>query len=223
MTTTPQSERELLARARTLGGRTLAEIARTLEAIPGGDPRRHKGAAGALVERALGAPRTTTARSAPDFEALGVEVKTLPIDARGMPAETTFVAATPRTPEPDWERSSVRRKLARVLWVPIAIDAPFTERRVGSAFLWSPDDESERVLREDWTELMERFALEPEGISARHGRALQLRPKARDASVRVRAASLDGAPLLAAPRAFYLRRTFTAQILDRAGLLRATR
>ena len=81
----------------------------------------------------------------------------------------------------------------------------------------------ERVLREDWTELMERFALEPEGISARHGRALQLRPKARDASVRVRAATLDGAPLLAAPRAFYLRRTFTAQILDRAGLLRATR
>lgn len=215
------SEDELLARARSLGGRTLSELARAL-GTPSGDPRRHKGATGALIERALGAPGTT-AKSAPDFEALGVELKTLPIGARGEPVESTFVAIAPRRPEPDWERSTVRAKLARVLWVPIAVDAPFPERRVGSAFLWSPDEATERVLRDDWTELTERLALEPEGISARHGQALQLRPKARNASVRVRATTLDGAPVLAAPRAFYLRRTFTAHVLVRAGMLTSAR
>lgn len=211
-------ERELLARARSLGGRTLSEIARSLApgALPS-DPARHKGAVGALVERALGAPRST--RSEPDFAALGIELKTLPIDARGRPAESTFVTMAPRAPDPDWARSCVQRKLARVLWIPIATDAPFASRRVGSAFLWSPDEEAARVLRADWEELTERLATEPERISARHGVALQLRPKARNASVRVRAAALDGSPLLAAPRAFYLRRTFTTAILERASLL----
>lgn len=214
-----ESERELLARARSLGGRTLSEIARSLAGeLPPGDPARHKGAVGALVERALGAPRATG--SEPDFAALGIELKTLPIDARGLPAESTFVTSAPRTPDPDWERSCVRRKLARVLWVPIATDAPFAARRVGSAFLWSPDDETTRVLRQDWEDLSERLATEPERISARHGIALQLRPKARDASVRVRAVALDGSPMLAPPRAFYLRRTFTTQMLHRAGLMR---
>jgi DNA mismatch repair protein MutH len=214
----PTSERALLDRARALGGRTLSEIARSLEGGAWlGDPARHKGAVGALVERALGAPRST--RSEPDFAALGVELKTLPIDARGRPAESTFVTMAPRAPDPDWARSCVRRKLARVLWIPIATDAPFAARRVGSAFLWSPDARTEELLRGDWEELTERLATEPERISARHGRALQLRPKARDASVRVRAAALDGSPLLAAPRAFYLRRTFTIEIVERAGLL----
>lgn len=216
---TADGERELLARARALGGRTLSEIARSL-VDPGslGDPARHKGAVGALVERALGAPCST--RSEPDFAALGIELKTLPIDAHGRPAESTFVTTAPRAPDPDWERSCVRRKLARVLWVPIATDAPFAARRVGSAFLWSPDEHTVAVLRADWEELTERLASEPERISARHGRALQLRPKARDASVRVRAAALDGSPMLAAPRAFYLRRTFTTELVERAGLLR---
>lgn len=215
--TTIASERELLERARSLGGRTLSEIARSLEGGPPGDPTRHKGAIGALVERALGAPRST--RSEPDFAALGIELKTLPIDARGRPAESTFVTMAPRAPDPDWERSCVRRKLARVLWIPVATDAPFASRRVGSAFLWSPDDATAELLRADWEELTARLASEPERISARHGRALQLRPKARDASVRVRAFALDGSPMLAAPRAFYLRRTFTTEILERAGLL----
>lgn len=216
----PAGERALLARARALGGRTLAEIARSLgDALPAGDPARHKGATGALIERALGAPRGGSTRSEPDFAALGVELKTLPIDARGRPAESTFVTMAPRAPDPDWARSCVRRKLARVLWIPIATAAPFLERRVGSAFVWSPDAPTEALLRADWEELTERLALEPEHVSARHGRALQLRPKARDASVRVRASALDGAPVLAHPRAFYLRRTFTAQILERAGMI----
>ncbi len=210
-----RSEEELLTRARALGGRTLSEIARSLRDLPAGDPTRHKGAIGTLVEHALGVPKST--RSEPDFKALGVELKTLPVDPRGRPCESTFVTSAPRNPELDWEHSSVKRKLDRVLWIPIAADGPLASRRVGSAFLWSPDPETMQRLRYDWEELTELLTSEPDRVSARHGKALQLRPKGRDSSVRIRAMALDGSQVLALPRAFYLRRTFTEEMLRRVG------
>jgi DNA mismatch repair protein MutH len=209
-------ERELLARARDLGGRTLAEIAARLERALPSDPARHKGAAGALIERALGA--TAGTRAAPDFESIGVELKTLPIDARGAPKESTFVCCASRDAETDWARSSVRRKLARVLWVPIEASAPYPRRRVGSAFLWSPDAALESILRADWEELGDHVAASPERVSARLGRALQLRPKAPNGAARAHRVDGEGAPVLAMPRAFYLRRSFTRAILESAGL-----
>lgn len=210
-----QSEDELLERARALGGRTLSEIARSLGDLPAGDPTRHKGAIGTLVEHALGVPKST--RSEPDFAALGVELKTIPVDSRGRPRESTFVTSAPRNPELDWEHSSVKRKLSRVLWIPITTGGPLASRRVGSAFLWSPDAEMMQLLQHDWEELTELLTREPDHISARHGKALQLRPKGRDSSVRIRAMALDGSQVLALPRAFYLRRTFTEEMLRRAG------
>lgn len=209
-------ERDLLARARALGGRTLAEVARHAARPLPPDPRRHKGATGSLIERALGADAGS--RAGPDFAALGIELKTIPIDARGEPAESTFVCCASVAPiggarAETWERSSVRAKLARVLFVPVETAAPFADRRVGSAFLWSPDGPTDELLRADWEELVELLERQPESISARHGRALQLRPKARDGAVRVRSVDLDGAPLLAPPRAFYLRRRFVAHVL----------
>lgn len=210
------AEGELLARARGLGGRTLAEIAIAAARPLPPDPRRHKGATGALIERALGADAGS--RPIPDFPTLGIELKTLPIDARGEPAESTFVCCAPREREDGWEQSSVRAKLARVLFVPVETTPPFAQRRVGSAFLWSPEGEIDDILRADWDALSDLIERSPESISARHGRALQLRPKARDGAVLVRATDVDGAPLLAKPRAFYLRRTFVAHILRSQGL-----
>ena len=61
-----EAEGALLARARGLGGRTLGgdrgrDIGRPLPP----DPRRHKGATGGLIERALGADAGS--RPIPDF------------------------------------------------------------------------------------------------------------------------------------------------------------
>ena len=52
-------------------------------------PLRAKGLAGTLIERALGASAGSTAE--PDFPALGIELKTIPIDAAGRICESTFV------------------------------------------------------------------------------------------------------------------------------------
>ncbi|MEL2271683.1 MutH/Sau3AI family endonuclease, partial [Klebsiella pneumoniae] len=53
--------------------------------------------------------------------ALGVELKTIPIDSRGRPLETTFVCVAPLTGNSGvtWESSHVRHKLQRVLWIPV--------------------------------------------------------------------------------------------------------
>ena len=211
----PASEAELLDRARALAGRTIAEVAAQIShALP---TSRHKGYVGTLVERALGLhPRG----AGPDLRALGIEVKTTPIDPSGAPRETTFVCMVPREGlDRDWALSAPRAKLARVLFVPVEYAGTLATRRIGTAFLWSPDESDEAALASDWTELAGLLrAHGHEHVSARHGRLMQLRPKAARAASRWRATGEDDAPLLALPRAFYLRRPFVASILSRSGL-----
>jgi DNA mismatch repair protein MutH len=154
---------------------------------------------------------------------LGIEVKTLPVEPwegqGGRVCESTWVCfASPEAiAQETWSSSRVRKKLARVLFVPVEGGAvPVEARRVGTAFLWSPDEEEDAILRRDWEDLADLVA---HGlgfaVSARRGRALQLRPKARDASVRRTARSADGETYEDAPQGFYLRRAFTQRIVDR--------
>ncbi len=213
----PTSEQELLQRARQLAGLSLGQIAGQLGWAVPADLRRHKGWVGQLLEAALGA--TAASAAAPDFEAIGVELKTLPVDARGLPRESTYVCTVPlEAIGEQWEGSWLHRKLARVLWLPVEADreTPLPARRVGSALLWSPDTEEESLLRRDWEELMEEVLLGGlEQISARHGEVLQIRPKAADSRALRHAMGSDGERVLTNPRGFYLRATFTAAILRR--------
>jgi DNA mismatch repair protein MutH len=125
--------------------------------------------------------------------------------------ESTWVAsAVPATlADETWPTSLVRRKLAHVLFVPIA------DGRVQRAFLWSPSQDEERVLRADWEDLADLVA---NGlgfaVTARRGTALQLRPKAANASERTTARTVGGDEVVIPPQGFYLRRAFTQQIVD---------
>ncbi len=218
----PRDEDELIARARALGGRTVLELARSRGVPLPPSPTRAKGFVGQLVERALGA--SAGSRAEPDFPHLSVELKTLPVDRLGRVRESTFVCTAPlaRADESEWAGSRVRAKLTRVLWVPVEAAprvAP-AHRRIGAAFLWSPSAAEEAILEADWIELMGHIgAGQIESLDARRGRALQLRPKGADASVRTRAFDGEGAPFLAPPRGFYLRSRFTRSLLAREGLL----
>lgn len=204
----PRTERALLARALALAGRPLGDIATGSEA-------RGKGAAGALVERALGiAP---SSRPEPDLPALGIEVKTLPV-VGGRLVESTWVcsAAPAALAQETWASSRVRAKLARVLFVPVDVSAAsLVERRIGTPFLWSPSEGDEALVRGDWEDLADLVARGLASvISARRGRALQLRPKARDARQRRRARTADGDEYWARPLGFYLRRAFVQRVVD---------
>ncbi|WP_437872347.1 DNA mismatch repair endonuclease MutH [Sorangium sp. So ce363] len=212
----PRDEAELRCRAAALAGLTLADLARALGcAVPRGGVRT-KGAAGALVERALGATAGSTSR--PDFPHLGIELKTIPVEVTGAPQESTFVCSISLSDadRAEWETSRARAKLACVLWVPIiaAPGRPSEERRLGAPRLWQPTDAQERVLRADFEDLMGLIGIGAvEALTAHAGRWLQVRPKAASGRSRTLAFGRDGEMIAALPRGFYLRPSFTGAIL----------
>ncbi len=215
----PRSAAELLARAETLAGRTLGALAQEHAIALPPDLRRHKGFVGEMIERLLGA--TAGSRAEPDFAGLGIELKTLPIGASGRPCESTFVCTIPpgEIGDVEWEVSRVRRKLLRVLWIPVegAREVPLASRHVGSPLLWSPSPQDEADLRFDWEELAGLIGRgEHESITGHLGKWLQVRPKAANSSARRRAFDAEGGIIDALPRGFYLRAQFTARIVDAA-------
>jgi DNA mismatch repair protein MutH len=214
----PSSEAVLLARAEALAGRSLAWLAEVHEVRVPEDLRRDKGWIGNLVEAALGA--TAGSRAEPDFPHLGVELKTLPVDARGRPRESTYVCTAPLdgSLSHTWEACWVRHKLARVLWVPIVgtAEVAIGDRIIGAPVLWSPTEEEERVLRADWESLTEAIALgETWQLEGRKGTALQLRPKAAHAREMTWVVDDEGEWAQVNPRGFYLRPSFTHAVLAR--------
>ncbi|MBZ0119523.1 MAG: DNA mismatch repair protein MutH [Sandaracinaceae bacterium] len=215
------SETDLLARARSLGGCTIGELARDLGLDVPADLRRHKGFVGRLAEQALGA--TAGSSAGPDFPELGLELKTLPVDRTGTVRESTYVCRVPlaRIAELDWGRSPVRKKLARILFWIVELDpqVELRDRRFGAALCWSPSSSQESLLSADWHELAGLLGSgEVEDVDARRGVALQIRPKAASSRVVARAFDGEGAPVWAKPRGVYLRARFTTSILRDAGL-----
>lgn len=214
----PDSEDELLRRARELAGSSLGDIAQRCGLSLPASSTRAKGWTGTLLETALGA--TASSLPEPDFQAIGVELKTVPVRPDGRPRESTYVCTVPHPGDaaPVWGHSNVRRKLARVLWLPVVYEdgAGFADRAVGAPLLWSPSPEEESALRADWEELMDMVCLgRIDAITAHHGTCLQIRPKAANAAARQRRAGESGAPAETLPRGFYLRAAFTAGIIRR--------
>jgi DNA mismatch repair protein MutH len=219
MQTPPRDEAELVERALSLSGSAVDALASVWGVRLDGAPVFTKGKVGELLERALGATGGSAATW--DFPALRVELKTIPLDERGIPRESTFVCAVSLldAERAEWETSWVRAKLARVLWVPIGCGADGA-RRIGAARLWSPSEEQAGILKGDFDEILGRVgAVGIEGLSARVGRWLQLRPKAAHGRVRTPAPGGDGGLVETVPRGFYLRARFTGAILRDPGAL----
>lgn len=206
----------LETRARALQGRTLAELAADVDRHGIETGLHGKGRIGGLIERALGA--TGGSKAQHDFPELGVELKTVPIGAKGTPHESTYVCTCPlgEVAEEAWETSWVRAKLSLVLWVPIvgpAKAAPH-DRVIGAPVLWKPTASQDAALQFDFEEIVGQLAaFGLDSVSAHTGTYLQLRPKAAHAGVRSSVVDPDGLHANAAPRGFYLRPAFTRAIL----------
>ncbi|MCR9002865.1 DNA mismatch repair endonuclease MutH [Rahnella perminowiae] len=214
----PLNEQELLLRAQSLAGHTLGELAARAGLPIPENLKREKGWVGMLVEVYLGAVAGSKAEQ--DFADIGIELKTIPVDSRGRPLETTFVCVAPLTGNSGvtWENSHVRHKLARVLWIPVEGERqiPLAGRHIGAPLLWQPSEEEDEQLRQDWEELMDLIVLgKVESITARHGEYLQIRPKAANSKALTEAIGELGQPILTLPRGFYLKKCFTAALLAR--------
>lgn len=212
----PLSEADLLANAEGIAGLTLGELAMQLGLAVPSSLHAAKGWVGQLIEQCLGA--TAASLPEPDFQHIGVELKTLPINRQGQPQESTYVCTVPLLENTGlkWETSWVRRKLQRVLWMPVEADAtlPIAARRIGMALLWTPSLQQEAVLKQDWEELMELIVTgKLAQISAHHGTWLQIRPKAANARALCTTFDEQGIPTETLPRGFYLRPAFTRSLL----------
>ena len=215
-TSIPKTEAELLNRCGTMAGKTLGQIASKLSVIVPQDLRRHKGWVGNLCEHYLGANAFNKAK--PDFLEIGVEMKTLPIDVHGKPKESTYVCTIPirLIDEYSWQNSWVKKKLSRVLWVPVeaAHNIPVAERYVGNSWIWQPSFKEECSLQRDWEELMDRMLSgEQSEITSQEGEYLQIRPKAANSLALVKVISNSNASEFMNPKGFYLRTSFTGQLL----------
>ena len=213
----PQTLEQLLSQAQSIAGLTFGELADELHIPVPPDLKRDKGWVGMLLERALGA--TAGSKAEQDFSHLGVELKTLPINAEGYPLETTFVSLGPLVQNSGvkWENSHVRHKLSCVLWMPIegSRHIPLRERHIGAPILWKPTAEQERQLKQDWEELMDLIVLgKLDQITARIGEVMQLRPKGANSRAVTKGIGKNGEIIDTLPLGFYLRKEFTAQILN---------
>ena len=212
----PQTLEQLLSQAQSIAGLTFGELADELHIPVPPDLKRDKGWVGMLLERALGA--TAGSKAEQDFSHLGIELKTLPINAEGYPLETTFVSLAPLVQNSGvkWENSHVRHKLSCVLWMPIegSRHIPLRERHIGAPILWKPTAEQERQLKQDWEELMDLIVLgKLDQITARIGEVMQLRPKGANSRAVTKGIGKNGEIIDTLPLGFYLRKEFTAKIL----------
>lgn len=208
----------LLAHARALVGVELGELADALGLpVPVGRVRT-KGWSGQVIEHELGVAVGGT--RGPDFAALGIELKTVPVRDNLEPLESTAVCQIDPVgiAGESWESSYVRAKLARVLFVALAVPAgarSVGERQVAAVRLWTPDAAEEAALRADF----ELFARDyyrrgrAAEITGHLGAVLQVRPKGRDAADLRDAYDAAGRPTRVGKHGFYLRPAFVARIL----------
>lgn len=213
----PGSEAELIQRCQSMAGKTLAQLAQQCRWQLPTSTTQGKGWAGQLIETILGTSAGNHAQ--PDFVELAIELKTLPLNHRLIPAESTYVTNIPLLTihRQTWETSTCWQKLKRVLWLPIEGDNSISiqDRRVGMGFIWSPSAQQARCLQQDWEEHIERIVCgELEDIDATSGLYLQIRPKAANSRTLTDAFDKSGNRIQTLPRGFYLRPTFTKAILE---------
>lgn len=214
----------LLSHVHALVGVELGELADRLGSdVPalGASRDRSKGWAGQIIERELGVD--PEGRRGPDFARLGIELKTVPVDGRGVPRESTAVCQIDpiAIAGESWETSAVRHKLARVLFV--AVEWPtlahaVVERRISAARLWTPSRVEERWLAQDFELFVRAYFRRgrASAITGHLGRVLQVRPKGKNAADLRAAYDEQGLPTRVGRMGFYLRPAFVHGILEQS-------
>lgn len=215
----PDSAEALLRRASALAGMPLGWLAEQAGWVTPTSLARAKGWSGQLIELYLGA--SAGSKPEQDFPELGIELKTIPVNPAGKPLETTFVCVAPLTGlnGVSWEQSNVRNKLRQVLWMPLdgRREIAPAERCLGMPLLWTPSAEEDALLQADWEEITEMIVMgEVQSITARHGQALQLRPKAANSKALTTAIGPNGERIQTLPRGYYLKTSFTQSLLQDA-------
>jgi DNA mismatch repair protein MutH len=213
----PKDINQLQQRAGQLAGKTIGQLAQSFNCQPPQNLKIQKGWQGQFLEQCLGADSGNL--SQPDFNHLGIELKTLPVDLSGRVEESTYVCVLNLMDHQlmQWQQSAVFKKLNHVLWVPIAKSKhqDLASALVGSPFLWQPNPNEMQLLKNDWEHVMNLVSLgQVDKLNARLGEVLQVRPKAAHSRITTSAFGREGETIKTLPRGFYLRSSFTQSIIN---------
>lgn len=186
--------------------------------------RPTKGLLGDVMERYFGIPRNNSPE--PDFPQARVELKILPLKRKGpglAVKEATSISMIDYTTLLDetWERpASVRKKLARVLFVFFVIAEEPMGSWVRDVILWEPGEVENAIFKVDWDRT---WGMVSEGraheLSEAQAKALAARRKGMGGP-NERGRPQPRSPVLAPSRAWALKSSFTRQILEERVLRR---
>lgn len=214
--TAPKNLQELQQRCQQIAGKTIGYLAKELQVTVPADLLQAKGWIGQLIETYLGA--SASSKALPDFPDLSVELKTIPVNSKNKPLESTYVCTVQSNQTMlQWRDSWVYNKLKHVLWVPCLAspELAITDRVINNPILWQMDPITEEILRTDWEELMDMLQLGyAKSLTAKHGTYLHIRPKAANSKVLIDYTDSDGNYTKIVPKGFYLRASFTQAILQ---------
>lgn len=211
----PKSEKSLIANCNKIAGKSIGEIAIEYNIEVPKNLKSVKGWIGQFLEYTLGA--SAKSRPIPDFEYLDIELKTIPVSENLKPLESTYICSInmQKLINQTWENSLIRKKISKILWVPIIVKSKdISERIIASPILWEPSEHDLNIIKRDWLELIELLSTGSiEEIQGKFGEYLQIRPKAANSRSRSKAYNSSGEIYETLPRGFYFRAKFTEKIL----------
>ncbi|WP_115956086.1 DNA mismatch repair endonuclease MutH [Candidatus Purcelliella pentastirinorum] len=211
-------EDELIDKLKSLAGFTIKEILFNKNISLVTSLKFDKGLVGKLIECFLGLINNNYAKQ--DFFDIGLELKTIPVNNLGFPVEDTFVCSAKLIGNFDysWKSSYVKNKISRVLWIPVenCRRMSILDKRIGLPIIWSPNCVEKKLLKIDWEEIMNFIILgEIEKLDSIYGNILYIKSKAKNSNCLTNAIGNDGKIIMVNPKSFYLRKSFTKQILFR--------
>ena len=199
----------LLAQVEGFVGLTVQQVAER----SGISPDKSKNRAVTVVRRAIG---LYPIKLPPELEALGVEVKTIPLGPNAEPYEAmSFPAFDHREmADEEWEDSELLSRVQNMLLIPLYRETrgvELLEQRVCKPFQWSPDREQLTGIRLEWERYRDLVA---------QGRADELHGESDTRFIHVRTHGRDGddqveAPggLVVAKKSFWLNREFVRELV----------
>lgn len=212
-----KNEEHLISYAKLISGYTIFEIASKLNFnLP--KNINNKGYIGNIIEKFFGI--NSGNKPIQDFNLIGIELKTIPINKKNYPLEPTFICTAPLIGNNGiiWKTSYIRYKLMRILWIPIKINRLISlkEYVIGDPFLWSPNLIEEKKIKKDWEEIMNIIVLgQIEKLNSKYGELLQIKIKAKNSKSLTQGVGEHGQPIFTSPRGFYLRKSFTKLLLSK--------
>lgn len=178
---------------------------------------KNKGYIGRIIEKFFGL--NTGNKPMRDFNSIGIELKTIPINKKnGSVLEPTFVCNASLTGNNGiiWEKSYIRYKLQRILWIPIQRNSFLDLKKCifGLPFLWTPSFKEEKKIKEDWEDIMSMIVLgQINELDSTYGEILQIKKKAKNSKSLTKGVGEYGQSIFTVPRGFYLRKIFTNSLI----------